>query len=121
MEHFDGGDKWQARQKLDAASRTHELVLNLVENIELHEVVRQIRIEDGMLGIEPFAIHHIPILEGLPKFGGIAVCPGLKQMEVAFTLSTHQKVASALKQQFAVGGEADGGVGPVHFLFNDQE
>jgi hypothetical protein len=97
-----------------------EGVGGLVEDVEFAEVVRECVVEDGVFGVEPFAVDDVPVVDavvqGVLDGGG----PGFQRSELAFAGAAGEVVAAALELEGAVGGEAEAGVGSVEFSLHDE-
>src|SRR5579859_1194284 len=50
----------------------------------------------------------------------MAASPALEQVELPLARAAGEVMASALQQELAIRGEADGAVGPVHLLLDNQ-
>jgi hypothetical protein len=89
-----------------------------IENIELHEVVRERVVEHSMFAMEPFTIDDIPVTHCVEEPAVVGVGPLFEQTKVPFTRSAGQVVTAALQLQASIGREAHPTVGTVHLFFD---
>src|SRR5215831_20124457 len=79
-----------------AASWCREKCTGLgVVEVELEEIVRQIRIEYRVLGIHPLAVHDVGVAQNRPELMTIAIRPTLEQGELLFSRSADKIMAAA--------------------------
>ena len=114
-QHRNADDR-QPGQQFGPPRGTEEGPVVPVQHVELAEVVRQRVVEDGVLGVAPFAVQHVPVGQHRPQPRGEAGGPRLQRSELALARAAAQVVPARLQPQFAVGGEADPRVGPVELL-----
>ena len=58
-----------------------------IEDVKLHEIVRQAVVEDRVLGIEPFAIDDVARAKALPQCWLVSACPSLEKVEVPLAVA----------------------------------
>src|SRR5262245_44680048 len=113
------GRNRQPPEQTPPLGRREEALRLAVEHIELQEVMRQRIVEDGVLGVEPFAVEDEARAQHGMEIAANAVRPAFQQREMALRRPAGEIVPPALQEQIAALVEADGGVRPVHLLLDD--
>jgi len=91
-----------------------------VQDVELQEVVGEGIVEEGVLGVEPLAVHDVARPERLEEPRLVAGSPGLEEVELLLPLAAIEEVPATLEAQLARRAEADADVSAVELLLDDQ-
>jgi hypothetical protein len=89
-----------------------------VADVELEEVVRQLIVEDRVLGVQPLAVQRDAVAEARGQRDGMCARPALEQVPVLLPRAADEDVAAALEPEPVVV-ERDASVGAVELLFDD--
>jgi hypothetical protein len=106
-----------------ALRRVQKLLRRAVPDVELAKPVRQGVVVQRVLGIQPFAIHHIALVQQRHQRAFMGSGPLLVGVELTLApahLIGLQIVAARLQQQAAVGTKAQRRIGAVE-LFLDHD
>src|SRR5258708_6450834 len=90
-----------------------------MEEVELEEVVRQAGGEDGVLGVQPFAVDGIFLAQSFPQGLSVRASPLLEEVEVLLADAAGEEVSATLQEQLAFLIESQAGVGAVRLLLDD--
>lgn len=88
-----------------------------VPDVELEEVVRQLVVEDRVLGVQPLTVDGEPA-GALAQRSRVGARPALEQVPVLLSCAAGQDVSAALEAEPCVGVERDAGVRAIELLLD---